>query len=145
MINDENMLNQGIVKILLVEDDDVDVMAIVRAFEKQRIANPIVRAKNGAEALEMLTNGSVKRPYLILLDLNMPVMGGLEFLEILRSHKDLHDCVVFVLTTSSADEDISASYKQHIAGYFLKTECGKGVMDVVNVLEGYWKVVHLPK
>ena len=119
-------------------------MSVERGFAKQRIANPIVRARDGVEAFEKLNNGDVSSPYVILLDLQMPRMNGLEFLDKIRSDPKLHDSVIFVLTTSKAEEDIAASYSQHIAGYFVKDASGKSFMNIVDLLQGYWKIVHLP-
>lgn len=133
------------VTLLLVEDDDVDAMTIERSFLKQRIANPIVRAYDGIEALELLRSNQVSRPLIILLDLQMPRMGGIEFLKELRADEDLSELVVFVLTTSKSEEDMLASYRQHIAGYFVKGKSGEQFLDIVNVLDSYWKVVQLPK
>jgi CheY-like chemotaxis protein len=133
------------VTLLLIEDDDVDAMTIERSFLKQRIANPIIRAYDGIEALELLRNNQVDRPLIVLLDLQMPRMGGIEFLKIIRADEDLSDLVVFVLTTSKSKEDMLSSYRQHIAGYFVKEEVGEMFIDVVNVLDSYWKVVHLLK
>ncbi|MCJ8296675.1 MAG: response regulator [Colwellia sp.] len=132
------------VTLLLIEDDDVDAMTIERSFLKQRIANPIIRAYDGIEALELLRSRDITRPLVILLDLQMPRMGGLEFLKELRADENLLDLVVFVLTTSKSDEDMLSSYRQHIAGYFVKGEAGENFLDIVNVLDSYWKVVHLP-
>lgn len=132
------------VTLLLIEDDDVDAMTIERSFLKQRIANPIIRAYDGIEALELLRSRDITRPLVILLDLQMPRMGGLEFLKELRADENLLDLVVFVLTTSKSDEDMLSSYRQHIAGYFVKGEAGENFLDIVNVLNSYWKVVHLP-
>ncbi|MDA9556413.1 response regulator [Vibrio sp.] len=133
------------VSILLIEDDDVDAMSIERSFRKKRISNPIIRAYDGIEALEFLNNENVERPIIILLDLQLPRMNGIEFLKRLRADEKLTDLVVFVLTTSKAEEDIVASYKQHIAGYFVKGETGAGFLSVVDMLDCYWKVVYLPK
>lgn len=132
------------VTVLLVEDDDVDAMAIERSFNKARVANTIMRAANGLEALKMLTNNEISLPYIILLDLNMPRMNGLEFLTELRSNPDISDSIVFVLTTSDKDEDIVSSYKMNVAGYFLKNEAGAGFSNVIAMLEGYWKIAVLP-
>ena len=132
------------VTLLLVEDDDIDAMAIERSFRNNRIGNPIVRACDGLAALDMLRNGKVPQPFVILLDIQMPRMNGFEFLENIRSDETLAHNVVFILTTSKADEDITAGYRQHIAGYFVKDESGENFIDVVNVLERYWKTVHLP-
>ncbi|ATI03241.1 MULTISPECIES: response regulator [Cycloclasticus] len=133
------------VTLLLVEDDDIDAMTIERSFLKQRIANPIVRAYDGIEALELLRSNKVSRPLIILLDLQMPRMGGIEFLKQLRADETLSDLVVFVLTTSKSEEDMLSSYKQHIAGYFIKGDSGEKFLDIVNVLDSYWKIVQLPK
>lgn len=132
------------VTLLLVEDDDVDAMTIERSFIKQHIANPIIRAYDGIEALELLRNNTVPRPMVILLDLQMPRMGGIEFLKELRADEALSDLVVFVLTTSESEIDMANSYKQHIAGYFLKEEVGEKLLGVVDTLDHYWKIVHLP-
>lgn len=137
--------NKKEVTLLLVEDDDIDAMSITRAFKKMYIGNDIVRANDGLEALELLRNGSVPAPYIILLDLQMPRMNGLEFLEAIRQDPNLAQSTVFVLTTSKSDEDISASYKKNIAGYFIKEQVGEGFLDIVNMLKGYWKIVHFPE
>lgn len=130
--------------ILLVEDDDIDAMIVERAFKKLRIVNPIVRAKDGILALELLRSTTVSRPYIILLDLNMPRMGGLEMLEELRGDKNLTNNVVFVLTTSKDDEDKFAAYSQNIAGYILKESLQDGFDDLVKLLDHYWRIVELP-
>lgn len=132
------------VTLLLVEDDDVDAMTIERSFIKQRIANPIVRAYDGLEALELLRNNKVPKPLIILLDLQMPRMGGIAFLKELRADEELSELVVFVLTTSKSEEDMLSSYQQHIAGYFVKGNSGEKFLDIVNVLNSYWKIVQLP-
>lgn len=129
---------------MLVEDDDVDAMAIERSFTKARVGNPIVRASNGLEALALLRDNKITLPYIILLDLNMPRMNGLEFLTELRNDPTISDSIVFVLTTSDKDEDIVSSYKKNVAGYFVKNEAGSGFSNVVAMLEGYWKIALLP-
>lgn len=131
--------------ILLVEDDDVDAKMVVRAFTKLRIANPIVRAKDGVSALELLRDNTVTRPYIILLDLNMPRMGGLEFLEQLRNDPVLNSSIVFVLTTSKDDEDKGAAYNQNIAGYIIKEKLQNGFDELVKLLDCYWRIVELPE
>ncbi len=138
----------AVVNILLVEDDDVDVMAVKRAFRNLKIANPLYEAKDGLEALEMLrgTGGQspLPRPIVVLLDLNMPRMGGLEFLDELRKDPELHRCIVFVMTTSAAEEDRVRAYDRNVAGYVLKHSPGRSFMDAVSMLEHYWRVVELP-
>lgn len=136
------------VSILLIEDDDVDAEAVERAFKKSRIANPVYRARDGVEALHMLrgTDGADKipRPYLILLDMKMPRMNGLAFLDEIRVSKDLHNSVVFVLTTSDADQDIAAAYDKCVAGYVVKSKVGESFGDLIGMLDYYWRVVQLP-
>ena len=134
-----------VVTLLLVEDDDVDAMAIQRGFFEQRILNPIMRARDGLEALELLRSGTVPDPYIILLDLQMPRMNGFEFLDEIRSDPKLHTSVVFVLTTSTVEQDIADSYQKNIAGYFTKDMSNEAYLNIINLLDGYWKIVHLPK
>ncbi|EAT12681.1 response regulator [Bermanella marisrubri] len=133
------------ITLLLVEDDDIDAMSIQRSFKKHRIANPIHRVVDGLEALEVIKSGTVKKPFIILLDLNLPRMDGLDFLEWLRESDQFNDIVVFVLTTSKAEEDQVRAYNLHAAGYFFKSECGNQFLDVVSMLDGYWKIVKMPK
>lgn len=134
------------VSILLVEDDDVDAEAIKRAFAKAKIANPVVRARDGLEALEMLrTRGAIAKPYIILLDLKMPRMNGLAFLEQIRIDDQLHDSVVFVLTTSRAETDVSAAYDKYVAGYIVKSQVGSSFSDLIGLLDHYWRLVELPR
>ena len=135
----------GEVSILLVEDDDIDAKAVERGFAKLKLANPIIRTKNGLEALQLLRQpDAIQRPYLILLDLNMPIMGGLEFLKIIRQDEELKNTIIFVLTTSSADQDLVAAYNENIAGYIVKSDVKGGFDKVINLLDCYWRVVMLP-
>jgi len=136
--------NNSEVTLLLIEDDDIDAMSITRAFKKMNIGNGIIRACDGLEGLELLRSGVVPSPYIILLDLQMPRLNGLEFLAEIRQDPQLEKSIVFVLTTSKSDEDITASYRKNIAGYFVKERVGDGFLDIVNLLNGYWKIVHFP-
>lgn len=133
-----------IVTLLLIDDDDVDVMSVERSFARQRVNNPILRARHGQEALEMLRKGQVSAPFIILLDLQMPRMNGLEFLSQLRRDPVFGSSVVFVLTTSKAEDDIIASFQKHIAGYFIKDEAANGILSVVALLDGYSRISELP-
>lgn len=138
-------ISYGEVSILLVEDDDIDAKAVERGFNKLKLANPLIRTKNGLEALELLRSpGGVQRPYVILLDLNMPIMGGIEFLQNIRKDDNLKNAIIFVLTTSSADEDLVAAYNENIAGYIVKSDVKGGFDKVINLLDCYWRVVMLP-
>jgi CheY-like chemotaxis protein len=132
------------VSILLVEDDDVDAMGIQRAFKKLKLANQIHRAKDGVEALEMLRSQSVIKPYILLLDLNMPRMGGLEMLHELRKDSEITDAVIFVLTTSKDDEDKISAYKEHIAGYIVKSKLDSSFSELLKLLDCYWRLIELP-
>ncbi|MBW3534046.1 MAG: response regulator, partial [Gemmatimonadetes bacterium] len=107
--------------ILLVEDDQVDVMNVQRAFKKSRITNPLWVAENGIEALENLRGGKIPlHRLLVLLDLNMPKMNGIEFLRELRPDHELVSTAVVVLTTSNDDRDRVEAYNLNVAGYILK-------------------------
>ena len=135
------------IHLLLVEDDDVDVMAVQRAFRDRKLLNPITVAKDGVEALEIMrgANGRVPvpRPFVVLLDIKMPRMDGLELLRELRADDELKDVIVFMLTTSKHDEDIAAAYRHQVAGYILKSNAGADFMRLVDLLDAYWKVVEL--
>lgn len=137
------------VNLLLVDDDEVDVQGLKRAFTKSRIGNPIVVARDGIEALEVLRgeNGRSKlaKPHLILLDLNMPRMNGLEFLHALRNDDDLKAAVVFMITTSKAEEDKARAYGHNVAGYIVKQDPANTFMQAVSMLEHYWKIVEFPE
>ncbi len=132
------------VSLLIVDDDDIDATALRRALHKLKLLNPLYRAKDGLEALEILRNGEIPGPYIILLDINMPRMNGIEFLEVLRADPELTHAIVFVLTTSKSDEDIIAAYREHVAGYLLKQRMDSDFLQVVGLLDHYWKVIELP-
>ena len=132
------------IKILLVEDDDIDVQGIKRAFKKQNITNPVIRARNGLEALEILRSGAIPKPRIVLLDIQMPKMNGIEFLAEIRKDETLKDSVVFVLTTSKSEEDIVAAYKKSIAGYIVKTELDTSFKQLIDLLKSYWQAIELP-
>ena len=136
------------ITIFLVEDDDIDAEAVKRAFRKQRIANPVVRARDGVQALAMLRDNdpapAVPRPFIILLDLKMPRMDGIEFLRELRDDPALRRSIVFVLTTSDDDRDKWAAYDKNIAGYLVKARVGKDFINLVNMLGHYWRYIEFP-
>ncbi len=136
------------VDLLLVDDDEVDVQGLRRAFTRSRIGNPITVARDGIEALEILRgeNGHARlpRPHMILLDLNMPRMDGIEFLEAIRADEELRSTVVFMITTSKAEEDKARAYGHNVAGYIVKQDPAKTFMEAVSLLDRYWKIVDLP-
>lgn len=131
--------------ILLVEDDDVDVLTVRRAFEKAHILNPLYVANDGLEALGKLRSGEIpKERRLVLLDLNMPRMNGIEFLRELRKDPDLSHTPVVVLTTSAMDRDKFEAYGMNIAGYLVKPVTFDQFCDLMVTLNKYWTLVELP-
>lgn len=131
--------------ILLVEDDQVDVMNVKRAFHKNRIVNPLFVAGDGLEGLEMLRNGTVpSERRLVLLDLNMPRMNGIEFLRALRRDPELQFTPVVVLTTSNDERDKIEAYNLNVAGYLLKPVTFVNFVEVMATLNKYWSLVELP-
>lgn len=138
-------MSGGELHIVLVEDDDVDVMTVRRAFEKNRMTNPLYVASNGVEALELLRGGAVpSNRRLILLDLNMPKMNGIEFLKALRADPNLQNSSVVVLTTSNEERDVVEAYRLHVAGYLLKPVTFENFVDLMAALNKYWSLVELP-
>lgn len=133
------------ISVLLVEDNQVDVMGIQRAFGQAKLKNRIVVAADGQEALDKMRDGkSIPKPYLVLLDLNMPRMNGIEFLEAIRRDPALKNTVVFVLTTSATAEDKSRAYDRHVAGYIVKGRAESSFINTAELFEYYTKVVELP-
>ncbi len=142
------MLEPQTIQILIVEDNEVDLIAIQRAFQKSGIVSPITIVKNGLEALDVLrgTNGQKKlsAPFIILLDLNLPKMNGFEFLTELRNDADLKSSVVFVLTTSRNDNDRKQAYAFHVAGYLVKSGLRDSFVRIAEMLDRYLRTVELP-
>jgi len=130
------------VTILLFEDDEVDVKALKWAFEKLKVANPLVIARDGVEALELMA--SLSRPYLVITDINMPRMNGIELLRKIRQSVDYRDSIVFVLTTSNDEQDKIDAYDLNVAGYMLKTDMGTSFTRAISLIDNYWKVVEFP-
>jgi CheY-like chemotaxis protein len=138
-MNEEKLIN-----ILLVEDDEVDIMNVQRAFRKNKINNPLFIAHNGLEALEMLRSGNIPKPHVILLDINMPKMNGLEFLQELRSDENLKRISIFVMTTSNEESDIINAYNLNVAGYILKPLSFEKFLNSMSTLNSYWKLCERP-
>ena len=133
------------IKVLLVEDDDGDAKAIKRAFSKAKIANPIVRAIDGVEALELLRgNNAITKPFIMLVDLNMPRMDGISLIKEVRGDNKLKHAIIFVLTTSKKDEDKIAAYDLNVAGYILKERAGEDFLNITELLDAYWRIVEMP-
>ncbi len=133
------------VTILVIDDDQVDVMAVRRALREGGIGDDLVVASDGMEGLEKLRDGvSVPKPYLVLLDINMPRMNGLEFLEEARKDPVTRDAVVFVLTTSKAHEDKERAYEHNIAGDIVLYGYAAEYLNTASLLEHYSRIVDLP-
>jgi CheY-like chemotaxis protein len=131
--------------ILMVEDDQVDVMNVRRAFAKNHVENPIHVASNGLEALQMLRTDVVPGDRrIVLLDLNMPKMSGLEFLRELRHDPALQATPVVVLTTSNDERDKIEAYNLNVAGYLLKPVTVEKFVEVMTTLNKYWTLAELP-
>ena len=131
--------------ILLVEDDQIDQMNVRRAFERNKITNPLYVAENGIEALDMLRDGRVPdERRLILLDLNMPRMNGIEVLKALRADEKLGHTPVVVLTTSNDEQDKVNAYDLNVAGYLLKPVTFTSFVELTAALNKYWTLVELP-
>lgn len=141
-------MTEKTINILLVEDDEVDVMNVKRAFQKNNLTNPLHHAGNGVEALSYLRgeNGYpvITAPRIILLDLNMPKMGGIEFLQNLRADESLKKISVFVMTTSNEDEDKVNAYNLGVAGYILKPISMESFVSAVAILKNYWTLCEYP-
>jgi len=133
---------------LLVEDDNIDAKAFLRAMKKLKITNPVTIARDGIEAWELLKgNGEtrIERPNLVILDINMPRMNGLELLRKIREDAELRNLIVFVLTTSNDEQDKFEAYDLNVAGYMLKSDLGGSFMGAVSLVDQYWRVVEFPQ
>ena len=139
------MADERALTIMLVDDDEVDVMTVKRAFAKANITNKVYVATNGVEALEMLRSDQVPTTRrLILLDLNMPRMNGIEFLREIRKDPALMNLTVVVLTTSNEDRDRVEAFQLNVAGYLLKPVTFTDFAEVMATLNKYWTLMEFP-
>jgi CheY-like chemotaxis protein len=130
--------------ILLVEDDAVDVMSVRRALRELSSANPLGVASNGEEALTYLRNTEHAIPGIILLDLNMPRMNGIDFLKVLKTDQRLRRIPVVVLTTSREKQDRMESFNLGAAGYMVKPLDYPGFVEVMRTIQNYWNMSEMP-
>ncbi len=143
-------MEDRVVNVLLVEDDEVDVMNVKRAFQRNNITNPLYVAGNGLEALAMLRGerqSGASMPdsrRIILLDINMPKMNGIEFLHELRKDPSIAHTPVIVLTTSNEDQDRVEAYRLNVAGYILKPVTFSSFAEVMAALNRYWTLCEMP-
>lgn len=141
------MTSETELRILLVDDDEVDRMAVEKGLERAGVHSEVVSATDGIEALEILRGERgdlVRRPFVVLLDLNMPRLDGIGFLEQIRADNELRRTVVFVLSTSASGEDQLAAYDRFVAGYVVKNDAGPNYERLIKMLVEYWRVVKLP-
>jgi len=130
--------------ILLVEDDMVDAMTVRRALKELQVSNPLTVRGNGEEALDYLKDSVNEKPCIILLDLNMPRMNGIDFLKEIKCDDRLRSIPVIVLTTSKADQDVVTTFNMSIAGYMVKPVDYKQFVDTLRTIRLYWTLCELP-
>ena len=131
-------------RILLVEDDNVDAMTVRRAMKDLNVPNSIIHQLDGEDALEYLRSSDNKRPCVILLDLNMPRMNGIDFLKIIKNDDELKQIPVIVMTTSKDERDKMESFEFSIAGYIIKSTDYKKFVEALKILNLYWTLSELP-
>jgi CheY-like chemotaxis protein len=130
--------------VLLVEDDNIDAMTVKRAFKDLNVTNQLVITVNGQEALDYLRTKNNRKPCVILLDLNMPKMNGIEFLKITKADEALKKIPVVVLTTSEEEQDIVESFNLSVAGYMVKAVNYKKFVEAIRTINLYWTLSELP-
>ena len=130
--------------ILLVEDDKIDIKSVQRSFRELRVTNPLIVTHNGEEALGYLEKNTEKLPGLILLDLRMPRMDGIEFLNVIKKKNKLKMIPVVILTTSKEDEDKMDSFNLGISGYMMKPVNYKDFVEVIRTIKLYWTLSETP-
>ncbi len=131
-------------EVLLVEDDRVDALLVKKAFRKLKIDNPIHHVENGEEALAFLKNSEKNKPWIILLDINMPRMNGIEFLEEAKQDENIRDIPVIVLTSSIEQRDRIDAFKFGISGYMVKPVTYTDMLELVEAIKKYWSMSELP-
>lgn len=136
------------INVLLVEDDTIDIVNVQRAFNKNNISYPLYVAHNGIEALNMLRGDggktAIPTPKVILLDINMPRMNGIEFLTEIRKDEEFSNLSVFVLTTSNHEQDKLEAFNLHVAGYILKPLSFEKFVNAISILNNYWSICESP-
>jgi len=130
--------------ILLVEDDEVDTMTVKRSLKDLHVHNSLITVSNGEEALDYLRDEQYQRPCIILLDINMPKMNGIEFLTVAKNDDKLKKIPVIVLTTSKEEQDKLDSFELGVAGYMIKPCTYEKFLELLRTINGYWTVSELP-
>jgi len=124
--------------ILLVEDDSVDAMTVRRAMRDLHVANPVVHSLNGEDAIKYLADPNTEKPFVILLDLNMPKMSGIEFLRIIKTNPNLKTVPVIVLTTSKEKRDVLECFELGAVGYMVKPVDYAKFTQIISTVVSYW-------
>ncbi|SEO23998.1 Response regulator receiver domain-containing protein [Nitrosospira multiformis] len=130
--------------ILLVEDDQVDTMTVMRALKEIHVTNKTVHRENGEDALNYLEGETNDKPCLILLDLNMPIMNGIEFLQAVKDDDRFRRIPVVVLTTSNEQQDKLNSFNLGVAGYMGKPVDYRKFVEVMRSIDTYWTISEMP-
>jgi CheY-like chemotaxis protein len=130
--------------ILLVEDDQVDTMTVMRALKEIHVTNPLVHLENGEDAVNYLRDPQKEKPCIILLDLNMPIMNGIEFLQVVKNDSKLRCIPVVVLTTSEEQQDKVNSFNLGVAGYMAKPVDYRQFVEVMRSIDAYWTISEMP-
>jgi CheY-like chemotaxis protein len=130
--------------ILLVEDDQVDTMTVKRALKEIHVTNPLVHVENGEEAVNYLKDPQREKPCIMLLDLNMPIMNGIEFLQVVKHDDQLKRIPVVVLTTSEEQQDKVNSFNLGVAGYMAKPVDYRQFVEVMRSIDAYWTISEMP-
>jgi len=130
--------------ILLLEDDTVDAMTVKRALKDIKVLNPLVRTANGEEGLAYLKDEKNEKPCVILLDLNMPKMNGIEFLKVAKGDEKLKKIPAIVMTTSKDDKDWIQSFNLNVAGYIVKPIDYQKFVEAIRIINLYWTLSELP-
>lgn len=130
--------------ILLVEDDSVDAMTVKRAMRDLQVNHSVIHSVNGEEAMKYLTSPDTEKPFVILLDLNMPKMSGIEFLKVMKTHPELKTIPVIVLTTSKERRDVLDSFELGASGYMVKPVDYSKFVEILSRIMIYWNSSELP-
>jgi len=136
---------QKLKPILLVEDDSVDAMTVKRAMRDLQVNHSVIHSVNGEEAMKYLTSPDTEKPFVILLDLNMPKMNGIEFLKVIKAHPELKTIPVIVLTTSKERRDVLDSFELGASGYMVKPVDYSKFVEILSKIMIYWNSSELPK
>ncbi|QQA45020.1 response regulator [Pelagovum pacificum] len=132
--------------IILVEDDDGDAKALTRAMAQSGFADRVIRAVDGVEALALLRRNDISLDRCIMLvDLNMPRMSGLELVSRIRADDQLRRAIIFIMSTSDDERDLASAYDNQVAGYIMKRRVGSGFENLIALFDSYRHIVETPK